>query len=146
MERFSDSIRNLDEALHKIIFYTTIVSPSSHITMDVALEALQQIINVKEAKTTLNEQKIIATVADYYSLTVNQLTGRGRPGNVTTPRHICWYLIKTMLNTSYEKIGFLFGGKDHSTVMSGVKKVENELKTNTLLQNAVEDIKKLLKQ
>ena len=145
-DKFSRNVRNIDEALHKVIFYATTINPTSHITMDVAMDALQQLINVKEAKTVLNEQRIISVVADYYSLTVNQLTGRGRPGNVTTPRHICWYLIKTMLNTSYEKIGFLFGGKDHSTVMSGVKKVENELKTNTLLQNAIDDIKKLLKQ
>ena len=145
-EKFSRNVRNIDEALHKVIFYATSINPTSRITMDVAMDALQQLINVKEAKTVLNEQRIISVVADYYSLTVNQLTGRGRPGNVTTPRHICWYLIKTMLNTSYEKIGFLFGGKDHSTVMSGVKKVENELKTNTLLQNAIDDIKKILKQ
>ena len=114
--------------------------------MDVALEALQSLVNVKEERRTINEQKIISTVADYYNLTVSQLTGKGRPGNVTLPRHICWYLIKTILNTPYEKIGYLFGGKDHSTVMSGVKKVENELKTNTLLENAINDIRKILKQ
>ena len=145
-EKFSRNIRNIDEALHKIIFYTTSVNPTSHITMDVALDALQELINVKEAKTKINEQRIIAVVADYYNLTISQITGKGRPGNVTLPRHICWYLIKTMLDTSYEKIGYLFGGKDHSTVMSGVKKVENELKINSLLENAVNDIKKLLKQ
>ena len=113
--------------------------------MDIALEALQELINVKDAKTKVNEQRIINVVADYYGVSVSQLTGKGRPGNVTLPRHICWYLIKTMLGTSYEKIGYLFGGKDHSTVMSGVKKVENELKTNTLIQNAIDDIKKQLK-
>ncbi len=145
-DKFSKNIRSLDGALNRLIFYTTSINPTSHITMEIALDALQQLINVKEAKTQLNEQRIISVVADYYNLTVSQLTGRGRPGNVTTPRHICWYLIKTMLNTSYEKIGYIFGGKDHSTVMSGVRKVENELKTNSLLQNAIDDIKKLLKQ
>lgn len=144
--KFSKNIRQVDEALNRLIFHTTRINPTSHITMDVALEALQDVINVKDAKTKLNEQRIISVVADYYNLTVSQITGKGRPGNVTLPRHICWYLIKTMLDTSYEKIGYLFGGKDHSTVMSGVKKVENELKTNTLLQNAIDDIKKVLKQ
>ncbi len=144
--KFSKNIRQIDNALNKLIFHTTRINPTSHITMDVALEALQELIDVKDAKTRLNEQRIISVVADYYNLTISQITGKGRPGNVTLPRHICWYLIKDMLNTSYEKIGYLFGGKDHSTVMSGVKKVESELKTNTLLQNAVDDIRKTLKQ
>ena len=144
-EKFSKNIRQIDEALNKLVFHTTLIHPTSHITMDIALEALQELINVKDAKTKVNEQRIINVVADYYGVSVSQLTGKGRPGNVTLPRHICWYLIKTMLGTSYEKIGYLFGGKDHSTVMSGVKKVENELKTNTLIQNAIDDIKKQLK-
>lgn len=144
-EKFSKNIREIDGALNKITFYTTI-NPTSHVTMDVALDALQSLINVKEAKTALNEQKIIATVAEYYNLTISQLTGKGRPANVALPRHICWYLIKTTLNTPYTKIGLLFGGRDHSSVMSGVKNVENELKTNTLLENAINDIRKLLKQ
>ena len=144
-EKFSRNIRNINEALNSLLFYTTSVSPTSRITMDVALEALQPIINVKDSKQKLSEQKIINVVADYYNLTPSQITGRGRPGNVTLPRHICWYLIKTMLDVSYDKIGASFSGKDHSTVMSGVKKVENELKTNTLIQSAVNEIKKRLK-
>lgn len=144
-EKFSRNIRNINEALNKLLFYTTSINPTSRITMEVALEALQPLINVKDSKQKLNEQKIINVVADYYGKTPSQITGRGRPGDITLPRHICWYLIKTMLDVSYDKIGASFSGKDHSTVMSGVKKVENELKTNTLLQNAVNDIKKILK-
>lgn len=142
-EKFSRNIRNINEALNKLLFYTTSINPTSRITMEVALEALQPLVSVKDKR--LSEQKIINVVADYYGKTPSQLTGRGRPGDVTLPRHICWYLIKSMLGLSYDKIGALFSNKDHSTVMSGVKKVENELKTNTLLQNAVNDIKKILK-
>ena len=144
-EKFSKNIRSIDEALHKLVFYTTSVNPTSHITMDVALEALQPLIDIKESKTKINEQKIINTVADYYSLTPSQITGRSRMGNLVLPRHICMYLIKEMLDVPYTKIGMTFSGKDHSTVMSGCKKVEKELKTNVLIQTAVNDIKKLLK-
>lgn len=144
-EKFSKNIRSIDEALHKLVFYTTSVNPTSHITMDIALEALQTLLDIKESKNKINEQKIINVVADYYSLTPSQITGRSRMGNLVLPRHICMYLIKEMLDVPYTKIGITFSGKDHSTVMSGCKKVEKELKTNVLVQTAVNDIKKLLK-
>ena len=56
------------------------------------------------------------------------------------------YLIRVMLDTPFTKIGYIFGGKDHSTVMNGVTKVEKTLKTNTALQQAVNEIKTNLKQ
>lgn len=144
-EKFSKNIRSIDEALHRIVFYATSINPTDRVTMDVALEALQPLIDVKESKSKLSEQKIINAVCDYYNVTPSQLTGKSRPSNIVLPRHICMYLIKDMLDTPYTKIGMTFSGKDHSTVMAAVKKVETELKTNSLLETAVNDIKKSLK-
>ena len=144
-EKFNKNVRMIDEALHKIVFYATSVNPTDRVTMDVALEALQTLLDVRESKSKLSEQKIINAVADYYNKTPSQITGRSRPGDIVLPRHICMYLIKDMLDLPYTKIGMTFSGKDHSTVMAAVKKVEKELKTNTLLQTAVNDIKKSLK-
>lgn len=145
-EKFSKSVRNLDEALNRIIFYTTSFKPTKSITMDVAMEAVQNLIDVREAKTKLNENRIITTVAEYYNLTPSQLTGKSRLSEVTTPRHIAMYLIREVLDVPFAKIGYIFGGKDHSTVMNGVKKVENELKKSVPLQTAVNDIKNILNQ
>lgn len=144
--KFSKNIRSIDEALNKLVFYTTSINPTSHITIEIAQEALASLIMIKDNKTKITEQKIINAVADYYNKTPSQLTGRSRPADIALPRHICMYLIKELLDEPYAKIGMAFSGKDHSTVMSGVKKVEKELKTNTLLQTAVSDIKKILKQ
>ena len=55
------------------------------------------------------------------------------------------YLIRMMLDVPFTKIGYIFGGKDHSTVMSGVNKVEKSLKTSINLQTAVNEIKSKLK-
>ena len=143
--KFSKNIRDIDQALNKLVWYVTNFRPTKYIDMDVALESLQSLIDVKDSKQKLNEQKIISVVADKYNLTPSQITGPSRQGTVAMARHIAMYLIRQMLDTPYTKIGMTFGGKDHSTVMSGVEKVEKELKTNTNLEQAINEIKNQLK-
>ena len=143
--KFSKNIRDIDQALNKLLWYVTNFRPTKYIDMDIALESLQSLIDVKDSKQKLNEQKIISVVADKYNLTPSQITGPSRQGTVAMARHIAMYLIRIMLDTPYTKIGMTFGGKDHSTVMSGVEKVEKELKTNTNLEQAINEIKNQLK-
>lgn len=144
-ERFSKNIRDIDQALNKLTFYITTYKPTKYIDMDIAMEALQSLIDVKDARQKLSEQKILNVVSEYYNLTPSQLTGSSRQGNIALARHVAMYLIRSMLDVPFTRIGIMFGGKDHSTVMSGVTKVENSLKTNTNLQTAISEIKTLLK-
>lgn len=143
--RFCKNIRDIDQAFNKLIWYVTNFRPAKYISMDIAMEALQSLIDVKEEKQKLNEQKIITVVADYYNVTASQITGPSRQGTIAMARHISMYLIRQMLDTPYTKIGMIFGGKDHSTVMSGVEKVDKELKTNSALSTAIGEIKSQLK-
>ena len=144
-EKFSRNVREIDSALNKLLFYVTSYRPTKYIDMTVAMEALQNLIDVKDAKQKLSEQRIIAVVAEYYNCTPSELMGPSRAGKVTMARHIAMYLIRFMLDVPFTKIGYMFGGKDHSTVMSGVNKVEKSLKTNEQLQTAVSEIKSKLK-
>ena len=144
-QKFSKNIRNIDEALHKLVYYTTVFKPGKHIDMEIAMEALQPLVDVRSEKQKLSEQRIINVVADYYSLTPSQVTGSSREYKIALARHVSMYLIRTLLDTPFTRIGAMFGGKDHSTVMSGVEKVERELKTNSNLQEAVNELKKRLK-
>ena len=127
-----------------MIFIST-MNNAGRITLDVAMEAVKDELDIETEKQTLSEQKIINVVADYYSLPVHQLTGKQRTNQVAMPRHIAMYLIRILLDVSYTKIGQTFGGKDHSTVMSGVEKVEKQLKTDSSLQKAIEELKDRLK-
>ena len=145
-QKFSKNIRNIDEALHKLVYYTTAFKPTKHIDMEIAMEALQPLIDVRAEKQKLDEKRIIDVVSDYYNLTPSQVTGNSRQGQIALARHISMYLIRTMLDVPFTKIGYTFGGKDHSTVMSGVEKVEKELKINSNLQEAINELKKRLKQ
>ena len=144
-ENFSKNIRDIDSAFTKLLFYVTSFRPTKYITLDIAYEALQSLIDVKKSKTKLSEQRIISVVADYYNKTPSQLTGTSRQGDIVFARHIAMYMIRKLLDTPYTKIGMIFGGKDHSTVMNGVEKVEKELKTNPNIETVINDIKSLLK-
>ena len=144
-ENFSKNIRDIDSAFNRLLWYVTSFRPTKYISMDIAYEALQSLIDVKQSKQKLNEQRIISVVADYYNKTPSQITSTSRQGDLVFARHIAMYLIRKMLDTPYTKIGMVFGGRDHSTVMNGVEKVEKELKTNPNIETVLNDIKSLLK-
>lgn len=144
-DRFSKNVRELEGALNRLIFTVVTMKKTDKITMDVAVEAVSSLVGGKQLATQLNEQKIINVVADYYNLTASQLTGKIRTGQIALARHLAMYLIRDMLDVSLKKIGDMFGGKDHTTVMSAIQKVDKELKTDESLQQAVEELRKRLK-
>ena len=143
-EKFSKDIRELEGALNKLTFYIDTNKDIGRITMDVAVEAVQSLVGGKSISMQLNEQKIINVVADYYNLTSSQLTGKVRTGQIALARHIAMYLIRTKLDVPLKKIGDMFGGKDHTTVMSAIAKVDKELKNDDALKEAVEELQKRL--
>jgi len=145
-EKFSKNVRELEGAFNRLLFYTINIKPTAHIDMGVAIESVQSLIDVKDTKTKLSETKIINVVADYYNLTPSQLTGKIRTNQIAMARHIAMYLIRSMLDVSLTKVGMVFGGKDHTTVMNAVEKVDKALKTDTFLQTAIDDLKKRLKK
>lgn len=144
-DKFSKNVRELEGALNRLIFYTINIKQTSRITLDTAAEAVQSLVGGKERFAQLNEQKIINIVADYYNLTSSQLTGKIRTGQIALARHIAMYLIRINLDVSLKKIGDMFGGKDHTTVMSAITKVDKELKTDENLKAAIAELQKRLK-
>lgn len=144
-EKFSKNIRELEGAINRLLFYSINIKQSKHIDLPLAIESVSSIINVKETERMLSEERIIEVVADYYNLTVSQLKGNVRTSQLALARHISMYLIRTMLDVPFKKIGQTFGGKDHSTVISAVEKVESNLKTNPQLSQAIHEIQNRLK-
>ena len=144
-DKFSKNVRELEGALHRLIFVTANIKKTDTVTMDDAVDAVSSLIGGKQLSTQLSEQKIINVVADYYNLTPSQITGKIRTGQIALARHIAMYLIRQMLDVPLKKIGDMFGGKDHTTVMSAISKVDKELKTNSSLKEAVAELEKRLK-
>jgi chromosomal replication initiator protein len=144
-DKFHDNVRQLEGALDRLLFYTVNIHPTKHVDLAVAMESLQSLVDVQGDKTKLSEDKIINMVADYYNLAPYQLTGKIRTSQIALARHIAMYLIREILDVPFTKIGQTFGGKDHATVMNGVNKVENQLKTDKALQDTVAKLKDRLK-
>jgi len=145
-DKFSKNVRELEGAINRLLFYSINIKQSNHIDLALAVESVSSIINVKETERQLDEERIIETVADYYNLTVTQLKGNTRTAQLAMARHISMYLIRSILDVPFKKIGDTFGGKHYSTVMDAVEKVEKNLKTNPQLVQAINDIKKRLKK
>ena len=144
-EKFSSNVRELDGAFNRLIFYVTSIKQVDKITLDVAIEAVQNITGIKNVATQLSEQKIINVVADYYNLSPSQLIGKVRTGQIALARHIAMYLIRINIDVPLTKVGTAFGGRDHTTVMNGIAKVESMLKTDESLKVVIETLQKRLK-
>ena len=136
-------IRTLEGAISRVLAYATIMS-GSDITLDLAVEALRSFIG----KSVLSRNKIEQVqnaVAERYNLTIEDLKGKKRNSNITVPRQIAMYICRNVLNEPLMKIGAEFGGKDHTTVMHSVDKIEQSLKDDPSLEIEINSIVNNLK-
>lgn len=141
---FSGNVRDLEGAWNRVLFYAiTFQEDKNMIKFQTVVNALKNQAVISE-KTGLSPNKIIKSVADYYGLTRQQITGKTRTKNIATARHISIFLCRKLLDLSYIKIGEEFGGRDHSTIISACTKVEKEMKKNSTFQVAVTEIEKLI--
>jgi chromosomal replication initiator protein len=141
---FSGNVRDLEGAWNRVLFYAIMFQEDkSCIKFETVVNALKNQAVVSD-KTGLSPGKIIKAVADYYGLTRQQITGKTRTKNISNARHISIYLCRKLLDLSYIKIGEEFGGRDHSTVISACTKVEKQIRKDTAMATAVEEIRKQL--
>lgn len=133
-------VRQLEGSITRLIAYSTIMG-GAEITLDLAIEALKDFIS-KGMSEKNDIQRIQKIVSEYFQISVEDIRSKKRSSNISFPRQIAMYLCRSMTNESFPKIGTEFGGKDHSTVMHSVEKIENEIKINKDLANIVEKLKK----
>lgn len=133
-------VRQLEGAITRLVAYSTIMG-GEKIDLDLAIEALKDFISkgVGEKNDVHRIQKI---VSEYFQISIDDIKSKKRSSNISFPRQIAMYLCRNMLGESFPKIGTEFGGKDHSTVMHSVEKIENEIKVNKDLANIIEKLKK----
>ena len=133
-------VRQLEGSITRLIAYSTMMG-GSKITLDLAIDALKDFISkgISEKNDVHRIQKI---VSEYFQISVEDIRSKKRSSNISFPRQIAMYLCRAMTSESFPKIGIEFGGKDHSTVMHSVEKIENEIKVNKDLANIIEKLKK----
>ena len=133
------NIRELEGALNKLLAYSNL--EQTEITMEVAIQELQNIISPDKPRE-ITPQLIIDVVCEHFHITKEQMISKSRSNDIAKPRQIAMYLCKNMTGVSLENIGELLGGRDHSTVIHGINKVEAELQTNEATVNLLNTIKK----
>ena len=136
-------IRTLEGAISRVLAYATIMS-GSDITLELAVEALRDFIGKDKISRNKIEQ-VQNTVAERYNLTVSDIKGKKRNANITFPRQVAMYICRNILNESLMKIGAEFGGKDHTTVIHSVNKIEQALKDDPKLEIEINSIVNNLK-
>jgi len=94
----------------------------------------------KHSVRTLED--VIKVVSDYYKIDRNTLTGEERRREIIIPRQICMYLIREILDQSYETIGENFGGRNHTTVLHSCNKIINQLKDDNRLIRDINALKR----
>ena len=136
-------VRQLEGSITRLVAYSTIMGGAT-ININLAIEALKDFISkgLSEKNDVTRIQKI---VAEYFQISVENLKSKKRSSNISFPRQIAMYLCRKLTNESFPKIGTEFGGKDHSTVMHSVEKIEYEIKNNSDLASIIQKLENDLK-
>lgn len=123
--RISTNVRVLEGALTRLYAFASLVG--REVTLDVAQECLADILRASDRKVTIDE--IIRKVADHYNLRMTDILSPRRARSVARPRQVAMFLAKTLTTKSLPEIGRRFGGRDHTTVIHAVRRIE-ELRTH----------------
>ena len=138
--RISSNVRVLEGSLTRLFAYASLVGRP--IDIDMAQECLADILRISERKVTIEE--IIRKVADHYNLRMSDMISARRSRTISRPRQLAMFLAKNLTSKSLPEIGRRFGGRDHTTVIHAVKKIE-ELKNKDLqIAEEVEILRRML--
>lgn len=134
--RITSSVRVLEGALMRLFAFASLVG--REITLELAQDCLADILRASERKVTVEE--IQRKVSEHYNIRLSDIIGPRRVRVIARPRQVAMYLAKQMTTRSLPEIGRRFGGRDHTTIMHGVKRIE-ELKDQD--EQIAEDIELL---
>ena len=134
------NIRELEGAFNRIIAKSRIMN-TSEITLELAEDALKDIIHPDQPKE-ITPNLIIEMVAEHFEVTSTDILSKKRNSEFVLPRQVAMYLCRNMLDISLSNLAKILGKKDHTTIIHGINKIEDELMVNEELKNKIEIIKK----
>ena len=118
--RISTNVRVLEGALTRLFAFASLIG--RHITLEVAQDCLADVLRASERKITVEE--IQRKVSEHYNIRLSDMIGPKRLRTYARPRQIAMFLSKQLTSRSLPEIGRRFGGRDHTTVMHGVRRIE----------------------
>jgi chromosomal replication initiator protein len=138
--RITTNVRVLEGALQRLFAHASLLR--REITLEVAQECLADILRTNDRKISIDD--IQRKVAEHYNIRLADMIGPKRARNVARPRQIAMYLSKQLTSRSLPEIGRRFGGRDHTTIMHGIRKVEELAVEDHTLAEDVALLKRLL--
>ena len=137
-KKISSNVRELEGAYRRLIAHVELVNRP--ITIDTANQLLHDLLRANDRRVTVEE--IQKKVSEYFNIRPNDMVSIRRSRVVARPRQVAMYLSKTFTPKSLPEIGRLFGGRDHTTVMHAVKKVEELCKQDTAFAEHIKNLKR----
>ena len=141
--RISSNIRELEGALIRVTAFAALNRTA--IDMNLVQAVLKDMVPLGEDGNTIAPMEIVKAVSDYFKLSQEELFGKSRSQAIVVARQIAMYLCREKTSMSLPKIGALFGGRDHTTVMYAIKKVSDLMSERRYIYNQVTDIRANLK-
>ena len=139
-QRISTNIRVVEGALTRLFAFADLVR--REITVEMVQDCLSDILRSTDRKVTLDQ--IIKTTCDYYNIRQADITGSSRARAVARPRQMAMYLSKTLTSRSYPEIARKLGGRDHTTVLYGVRKIEELMSVDSQIAEDAELLRRML--
>ncbi|MFT4959380.1 MAG: chromosomal replication initiator protein [Paracoccaceae bacterium] len=139
-QRISTNVRVLEGALTRLFAFASLVG--REIDMDLTQDCLADILRASERKITVEE--IQRKVSDYYNIRLSDIIGPKRLRSYARPRQVAMYLCKQLTSRSLPEIGRRFGGRDHTTIMYGVRRIEELKATDGQIAEDVEMLRRTL--
>ena len=135
------NIRELEGFLNRIIAVSSLTNQD--VTLSMAREALKNLLKEKEEKV-LTIEEILKAVSTFYDVKISELKSKRRHKSIALPRQVAMYLARAHGKFSFPEIGRALGGKDHSTAIHAVRKIEKSLKENSEIKGTIKSIKQNL--
>jgi chromosomal replication initiator protein len=138
--RITTNVRVLEGALMRLFAFASLVG--REINLDLVQECLSDILRASDKRVTIEE--IQRKVAEHYNVRLADMIGPKRLRTIARPRQVAMYLAKQMTQRSLPEIGRRFGGRDHTTIMHGIRKIEELMVADNQLADDVQLLKRLL--
>ena len=138
--RITSNVRELEGALNRVVAFAELVGRP--VTVEMAQEVLQDLLRANDRRVTIEE--IQRKVADYYGVRLNDLLSARRARVVARPRQVAMYLAKQLTSRSLPEIGRKFGGRDHTTVIHAVRKIEELCAADTSFHDDIDSLRRML--
>jgi chromosomal replication initiator protein len=135
------NIRELEGALNRIVMMAELYNRP--ITLNLAMEALTD-ASIAQRRGRLTTRDVVDAVSTYYGVPEKDLAGRLRKREIVVPRQVAMYLMREETDSSLVDIGHALGGRDHTTVLHGIEKIEREVQTDTALRTQIIAIREAL--